>query len=124
MSHPLNVEWGYGKLEALYILQLNLAVDIQTLSLEESKLVALNSLILFSKSVHNHYFILMTLNIDSVKYKNIHKVHYFWWLKDLSSCSIIIFLVMEYLRNSSNESQGEISMKYIQSQLIKNILCN
>lgn len=38
-----------------------------TVSLEESKLVVLSSLILFSKSVHNHDFILMTLNIDSAK---------------------------------------------------------
>lgn len=36
-------------------------------SLEESKLVVLSSLILFSKSVHNHDCILMTLNIDSAK---------------------------------------------------------
>lgn len=33
MSDPLKVEWGYEKLEALYILQLNLAVDIQILYL-------------------------------------------------------------------------------------------
>lgn len=33
MSDPLKVAWDYENLEALYILQLNVAVDIQTLYL-------------------------------------------------------------------------------------------
>lgn len=33
MSDPLKVAWVYENLEALYILQLNVAVDIQTLYL-------------------------------------------------------------------------------------------
>lgn len=53
----------------------------------------------------------MAFNIDSTKYKNIHRVHRFWWLKDLSSCSFIIFLFMEQLRNLLNESQRE-TIKY------------
>lgn len=53
----------------------------------------------------------MALNIDSAKYRNIHNVHPFWWLKDLSSYGFIIFLVMEHLQNVLNEFQRE-TIKY------------